>query len=63
MLETVIGEDMLRKGLMKYLNEHKFSNARTDDLWNALSSSTNGSIEVKVGVLSLLLRIKNCSFC
>jgi aminopeptidase N len=55
MLESVIGEEMLRKGLMLYLNEHKFRNARTDDLWTALSYSTNGSIEVKVDYIYKLM--------
>ncbi len=48
MLESVLGEDVLRRGLTEYLNEHKFNNAKTDDLWSALSRSSNGSVEVKV---------------
>ena len=48
MLESVLGEQVLGRGLMDYLNRHKFSNAKTDDLWNSLSQSTNESVEVKV---------------
>ena len=50
MLEVVMGEAVLRRGLTQYLNKHKFRNANTDDLWNALTESTGGSIEVKVNL-------------
>lgn len=33
---------------MDYLNEHKFDNADTKDLWDALSSNTNDTMKVKV---------------
>lgn len=48
MLESVLGQSNMRHGLMDYLNEHKFDNADTDDLWTALSSSANDSMKVKV---------------
>jgi len=48
MLESVLQQHVLRQGLMDYLNEHKFENADTDDLWNSLSTSTNDSMKVKV---------------
>ncbi|XP_021954471.1 endoplasmic reticulum aminopeptidase 2 [Folsomia candida] len=47
MLESVLGQSNMRHGLMDYLNEHKFDNADTDDLWTALSSSANDSMKVK----------------
>ena len=50
MIESVLGQDVLRQGLMDYLNENKFSNAETDDLWRSLSGSTNYTIEVKVSL-------------
>ncbi len=36
MLENFLGEEVFRKGLGKYLSEHAYSNARTEDLWDAL---------------------------
>ncbi|MBI4177350.1 MAG: M1 family metallopeptidase [Candidatus Aenigmarchaeota archaeon] len=36
MLENFLGEEIFRKGLSKYLSEHAYSNARTEDLWDAL---------------------------
>ena len=39
MLESTVGEDVLRKGLSKYLKTHKFKNAVTDDLWQAISEA------------------------
>lgn len=37
MLEGMVGEAVLRKGLTSYLNKHKFANAVTQDLWSAIS--------------------------
>ena len=37
MLEETVGEKTLRNGLTKYLNQHKFGNAVTNDLWSAIS--------------------------
>lgn len=48
MLESVLGIDVLRQGLTQYLREHRFDNADTKDLWDALSASTNESMKVKV---------------
>ena len=39
MLEATVGEEVLRKGLSKYLKAHKFGNAVTDDLWQAVSEA------------------------
>lgn len=39
MLESTVGEEVLRNGLSKYLKTHKFGNAVTDDLWTAISDA------------------------
>ena len=39
MLESMVGEDVLRKGLSKYLKAHKFGNAVTNDLWQAIQEA------------------------
>nr|XP_040569452.1 endoplasmic reticulum aminopeptidase 1-like isoform X3 [Lepeophtheirus salmonis] len=39
MLEDFIGPTALRKGLRIFLSRHKFSNAVTYDLWNAMSEA------------------------
>lgn len=36
MLEHYLGEDLFRRGLALYLRRFAYSNARTEDLWNAL---------------------------
>ena len=33
--------DVLRVGLSNYLHQYQYSNARTDDLWRALSNVSN----------------------
>ena len=38
MLEDAVGESVIRKGLSRYLQEHKFGNAVTDDLWEAIAA-------------------------
>ncbi len=40
MLEAFLGEDVFRDGIRKYIAQHKFSNATTADLWNALAESS-----------------------
>ena len=37
MLEAFLSEDTFRRGLRGYLNTHAYGNARTDDLWAALT--------------------------
>ncbi|XP_037789937.1 endoplasmic reticulum aminopeptidase 1-like [Penaeus monodon] len=37
MLESFIGQDMLKAGLRLYLEAHRYGNAATDDLWEALT--------------------------
>lgn len=36
MLENFLGEENFRKGLKNYLTKHKYRNATTEDLWDAL---------------------------
>lgn len=45
MLESTIGEDNFRSGVTAYLNQFKFSNAETTDLWNHLNRFS-GNINV-----------------
>ena len=40
MLESFLGDDVFRDGLRKYMAAHKFSNATTADLWNALADAS-----------------------
>lgn len=37
MCENFLGKETFQLGLKGYLNEHKYGNAETDDLWAALS--------------------------
>lgn len=37
MMGLFLGENVLRKGVSNYLDEHKFNNAEQDDLWMALT--------------------------
>ena len=39
MLENIVGEQTIRKGLSRYLNRHKLANAVTNDLWTAISDA------------------------
>ena len=38
MLESHMGEEVFRKGIVKYMQDNKYANAETEDLWKALSS-------------------------
>ena len=40
MLEQYLGEDRFRDGIRRYMNEHRFGNAETTDLWDALEAET-----------------------
>jgi aminopeptidase N len=40
MIENFLGEENFRKGLNIYLNRHKYGNAITTDLWQALSEGS-----------------------
>ncbi|XP_063592167.1 endoplasmic reticulum aminopeptidase 1-like [Penaeus indicus] len=49
MLESFIGQDMLKAGLRLYLEAHRYGNAATDDLWEALTRVLKKSVEFEVG--------------
>ena len=36
MLEYAIGSDAFRDGVIYYINQHLYSNAKTQDLWNSI---------------------------
>jgi hypothetical protein len=56
MLQRVLGEEIMRRGLMLYLERHQYGNANMDDLWHALSLGTlNSSHPVPVKVVYFLL--------
>ncbi len=40
MLEQYLGEDEFRTGIRRYMETHKFGNAETTDLWDALEAET-----------------------
>jgi puromycin-sensitive aminopeptidase len=40
MLEQYLGADAFRDGIRLYLNRHKYGNAETTDLWDAIEEST-----------------------
>ena len=44
-LVSYVGEEKFRAGLQAYLKQHQWSNARTEDLWAALSASTGLDIQ------------------
>lgn len=44
MLETTIGADPFRDGIRRYLTKHRYGNASTRDLWNALSEGTKWDV-------------------
>jgi aminopeptidase N len=39
MLEAFAGEDVWRDGIRKYIAAHKYGNAKTDDLWQAIEAA------------------------
>lgn len=41
MLFNFLGKNDFQKGLRDYLNRHQYSNATTEDLWNALGNASN----------------------
>jgi aminopeptidase N len=44
MLEAYLGETTFRSGIRAYMQAHKYSNATTADLWNALSASSKKDV-------------------
>ena len=50
MLESFLGEDVFRDGIRRYIAAHKYSNATTADLWDALSEASKKPIgEIAAG--------------
>ena len=50
MITSYLGMDMFRKGICAYLEKHKYGNARTDDLWAALSETSGKDVKGFMGV-------------
>lgn len=46
MMESFMGRDTFRKGVKKYLSDHKFKNTVHEDLWNSLTEATKNTGEV-----------------
>jgi len=44
MLESYLGEDVFRRGVARYLERFRYANARTSDLWAALSEESGEPI-------------------
>ncbi len=44
MLHAYMGPEDFRKGLAHYLDKHKYANAKTSDLWNALEDKSDKKI-------------------
>ena len=40
MLEQFLGAEVFRQGLNRYLSDHQYRNARTEDLWHALEQAS-----------------------
>lgn len=50
MMEKFLGVDTLKSSLNDYLNNYKFKNADTKDLWDVMSRHANHSINVPVSI-------------
>jgi len=44
MLEAYLGDDTFRSGIRAYMQAHKYSNATTADLWNALTAASGKDV-------------------
>ena len=44
MIANWLGEDVMIKGVSNYLNKFKYGNAKTEDLWNALSEASGKDV-------------------
>ncbi len=44
MLESYLGEEVFRKGVNKYLKDHEYGNATSEDFWDALAAVSNKPI-------------------
>ncbi|XP_078070884.1 leucyl-cystinyl aminopeptidase [Mustelus asterias] len=47
MLKGFLGETVFQKGIERYLNEHKYGNTKTEDLWNSITEVKNVDLNVK----------------
>ena len=55
MLESTLGEEVIKAGLTKYLTRHAFKTAVTDDLWHSfeeawteeVKSSPNSNLDIQ----------------
>jgi aminopeptidase N len=45
MIEAWVGEDAFRSGVNRYLDRFKYSNARAEDFWGTLTSSTGQPVD------------------
>ena len=54
MLENIVGEQTIRKGLSRYLNRHKLANAVTNDLWTAISDAWDSNKKYNFTVQDLM---------
>lgn len=48
MLEDTVGEEAIQKGIHHYLDQHKFDNAVTNDLWSAIETKWTHTPEQKM---------------
>ena len=44
MLATHLGQDVFLKGVSNYLKAHAYGNAKTSDLWSALSQASGQDV-------------------
>jgi hypothetical protein len=54
MLEMYLGEDKFQAGIQRYMQEHKFANATTGDLWQALSVESGSAQSGRSGAHEIL---------
>lgn len=56
MMNHFLGEDTFKRGLTKYLEAHKFSNACQDDLWQwlTLQAHLDGSLPLNMTVKEIM---------
>jgi len=47
MLEGILGKEVFRIGVSAYLKRFSFNNAETDDLWTALQTVAQNTVDVK----------------
>jgi aminopeptidase N len=54
MLEGFLGQDILQAGLKNYLVKFKYSNAKTDDLWEVLAEESEKQLSSKIDVKGIM---------